>query len=70
MKSYYYSVQSRIWINKVQLSKAEQADKDYYASLTPERRLEIVQELREIAYKFGYEDRKRLRRILSVVTQT
>jgi len=49
-----------MWFKKVHLSQADQADRHYYASLTPERRLEIVQELREIAYKFGYEDRKRL----------
>jgi hypothetical protein len=59
-----------MWLKKVRLSQADQADRNYYASLTPERRLEIVQELREIAYKFGYEDRKRLRRVLRVVKQT
>jgi hypothetical protein len=58
-----------MWLKKVRLSQADQADRNYYASLTPERRLEIVQELREIAYKFGYEDRKRLRRVLTVVKQ-
>ena len=58
-----------MWFKKVRLSQADQADRNYYASLTPERRLEIVQELREIAYKFGYEDRKRLRRVLTVVKQ-
>ena len=58
-----------MWFKKVRLSQADQADRNYYASLTPERRLEIVQELREIAYKFGYEDRKRLLRVLTVVKQ-
>jgi len=58
-----------MWFKKVRLSQADQADRNYYASLTLERRLEIVQELREIAYKFGYEDRKRLRRVLTVVKQ-
>ena len=58
-----------MWLKKVRLSQADQTDRNYYASLTPERRLEIVQELRKIAYKFGYEDRKRLRRVLTVVKQ-
>ena len=62
-------MKSRIWIKKVRLSEADQADRDYYASLTPEQRLVIVQELREIAHKFGYEDRKRLRRVLGIVKQ-
>jgi hypothetical protein len=57
------------WFRKVRLSEAEKADRDYYASMSPERRLEIVQELREIADRLGYEDPKRLRRVLRVVKQ-
>jgi len=45
-------------------------DKKYYLSFTPQKRLEMLQELRERIYKLkDYEDRKGLRRVYRIVKQ-
>ena len=62
----------KIWINKVNSFKeAEEFDRKYYARMTPEERLSIVQELREIHFKFLNPDSKpRLQRVIKVVQMT
>ncbi len=58
--------------------EAEEFDRNYYVQMTPEERLNIVQELREFYFKFNKENlkglnknasRKRLRRVIKVVQQ-
>lgn len=60
---------NRIWYKKISLSESALADKKYYDSLSAEQRLSIVQELREMAGKFGYESPKRLRRVFRIIKQ-
>lgn len=55
------------WVKKVDLNQADIEDKKYYRSLSPEERLDIVQELREQWIKIKNEDRKRLQRILRII---
>lgn len=67
----------RVSVNKARSFKeAEEFDRKYYAKMTPEERLSIVQELREIYLKFPqkgrkgvlrYANRARLRRVVRVV---
>ncbi len=67
----------KIWINKAKnFKEAEDFDRKYYAQMTPEERLSIVQELREIYLKFPkrnqkgankYASGKRLRRVIKVI---
>ncbi len=62
----------KIWIKKCNSFRAsEEFDRQYYARMSPEQRLEIVQFLREIYYKFNRqyksEDRKRLRRVVKII---
>ena len=64
----------RIWVNKAKSFKeAEEFDRKYYNQMTPEERLSIVQELREMYLKFSrkgaskYASRKRLRRVIKVI---
>ena len=45
-------------------------DKEYYKALTPEQRLDIVEDLRLSAGKFLYEYPARFRRIIRVTQQT
>ena len=59
----------KIWFKKLKLSEAEKSERDYYSSLTAEEKLQVVQELREMIGKFGYESRKGLRRVLRVIKQ-
>lgn len=65
----------KIWIHKAKSFKdAEEFDRKYYAEMTPEERLSIVQELREMYLKFPsskrtvkHESRKGLRRVIKIV---
>lgn len=64
----------RIWINKARSFKeAEEFDRKYYARMTPEQRLNIVQELRDNYFKFlekgsaKHASRKRLRRVIKII---
>ena len=67
----------KIWVNKAKSFKeAEDFDRIYYAQMTPQERLNIVQELREIYFKFrrskskgpnNYASRKRLRRVVRII---
>lgn len=61
----------KIWINKAgSFNEVEKFNKDYYLAMSRIERLEIVQFLREIYYKFGRgknENRKRLRRFIKIV---
>ncbi len=64
----------KIWINKAESFKdAEQFDIDYYLGMNNKERLETVQFLREIYFKFNRkknnENRKRLRRIVRFIKQ-
>ena len=63
-------VEGRVWARKLRIAEAERAEREYYAAMSPEQRLEVVQELRELASRFGYESRKGLRRLLTVVKRT
>lgn len=55
------------WVKKVDLNQADIEEVKYYRSLSPEERLDIVQELREQWIKIKNEDRKRLQRILRII---
>lgn len=55
------------WVKKVKLNRADIEDEKYYRSLSPEERLDIVQELRERWLKINNEDRKRLRKVLRII---
>lgn len=57
--------------------EAEKFDRRYYAKMSVEKRLSIVQELREMHLKLfisrkerSYANRKRLRRVSRVIQQT
>ena len=62
-----------VWIRKVNsFEEAQYMDKQYYLSMSPKKRLEIVQTLREEYYKISkgnkkHENRKRLRRVIKVI---
>lgn len=60
----------KMWYKKVSFSEAEESEREYYLSLSPEERLNILQELREMNEKFGHEGRKGLRRVLRVVKRS
>ncbi len=52
--------------------EAEASDKEEYLRMTPAERIELMQHLREMSYKFSFtgkknEDRKRLRRVIKVI---
>ncbi len=67
----------KIWVNKANnFKEAEEFDRKYYAQMTPEERLSIVQELREIYLKFPkknqkgpnkHASRKRLQRVVKII---
>ena len=67
----------KIWVNKANSFKeAEEFDRKYYAQMTPEERLNIVQELREIYFNFSKNRpkglqknarRERLRRVIKII---
>jgi hypothetical protein len=64
----------KIWMHKSHsFEEADEFDKDYYSSMGPEERLETVQFLREMYFKFKGpyqdEDRKRLRRTIKIIQQ-
>ena len=64
----------KIWINKAKSFKdAEQFDIEYYSGMSNKERLETVQFLREIYYKFNRknnnENRKKLRRTIRFIKQ-
>lgn len=60
---YAEAVNPKVWVKKVPLAQAERSEQEYYASLSAEQRLEIVQQLREMIHKFGHERGKGLRRV-------
>ncbi len=59
----------RIWVKKSNSFKsASQLDTNYYLSMSPSKRLETMQFLREIALKLKNEkNRERLRRVIKIV---
>ena len=58
----------RIWINKAKSFKeAEEFDRKYYAQMTPEERLRIVQELREMYFKFARVRSRKLQRVIKII---
>lgn len=63
----------KIWIKVFNnFKQAEKSDEDYYAKMTPVERLETMQFLRELAYKFKgeeHEGRTRLRRVIKIIQQ-
>ena len=69
----------KIWIHKSHSFKeANEFDREYYFKMTPKERLNIMQELREMYYKFSkpfkgpkakYGYRKRLQRVIKVIPQ-
>lgn len=64
----------KIWIRKsASYKEAEEFDREYYLKMTPSERLDIMQYLREIYYKFGRKKktngRARLRRVLKIIKQ-
>ena len=60
-------MESKFWYKKVRLCEAEEVEKDYYSSLSIQERLHTVQVLREMIDKFGYENRKGLRRVFRII---
>ena len=63
----------KIWVNKCESFKeAHKFDSQYYQSLTPEERLDIVQYLRLNQYKMDNKNarRERLRRSITIIQQT
>ncbi|MEI6634415.1 MAG: hypothetical protein WCP22_11460 [Chlamydiota bacterium] len=64
----------KIWVHKAKsFADAAKFDRLYYAGLSPEARLDIVQMLREEHFKIHralpYENGKRLRRVLTIIEQ-
>lgn len=63
----------KIWIRKFNsFEEAEEFDTEYYRAMTKMERLETMQYLREIFYKFKapfkkYESRKGLRRVIRII---
>ncbi len=64
----------KIWVHKAgSFQEAEEFDRKYYAQMTPEERLNIVQELREIDFNFPrkgpskYANRRRLQRVIKII---
>ncbi len=62
----------KIWINKARSFKEmEEFDREYYFRMSPEQRLDIIQQLREMYRKNQKrnrrENRTRLRRIVKVI---
>lgn len=62
-----------IWVHKAKsFAEAIEYDRRYYAAMTPEARLEIVQMLREEyfrVHRVPHENGKRLRRVLTIIEQ-
>jgi hypothetical protein len=64
----------RAWIHKAKsFREAEEFDLNYYASMSPSKRIETVQYLRESWLRFGRNKhgngRKRLRRVFRIIKQ-
>ena len=64
----------RAWIHKVKsFREANKFDFDYYANMSPSKRLETVQYLRETWLRFGRNkhgnSRKGLRRVFKIIKQ-
>lgn len=64
----------KIWVHKTNSFKsAEEFDEEYYFNMNSTQRLETMQFLREIYFKFNKnrknEDRKGLRRAIKVIQQ-
>ena len=63
----------RIWVNKAKgFTEAAAFDYEYYAAMTPEERLDIMQRLREAYFKLKREGKKhdgaaRLRRHVTII---
>ena len=66
----------KIWVHKSKnFKEAEEFDREYYRQMTPEERLSIVQELREMYFKFTkakgnkyiYASGKRLQRVIKII---
>jgi len=62
----------KIWVKKSSSFKAARRfDMEYYLSMSPAERLETMQFLREIAFKFKsglrYEKGRRLQRVISIL---
>jgi hypothetical protein len=63
----------RVWVKKLKSFKlSEQFNLDYYLSMSPQERLEIMQFLREMVFKFKKDmkhgkGRKGLRRIIKII---
>jgi len=66
------SVVKKVWIHKTDSFKAaDKFDEEYYLNMTSKERLEIMQMLREIYYKFSQgkkrENRKGLQRSIKII---
>lgn len=64
----------KTWIKKFSsFKKAQEADRRYYARLSPAERLDIIQFLRESYFRmkglFKHDGRSRLRRSIKIVQQ-
>ena len=63
----------KIWVKKFKsFEEAEEADKKYYANMSPEERLATMQFIRESYFKMvgiKHDGRKRLRRVFKIVKQ-
>lgn len=56
-------------IKKLTFQEAEKEDIEYWKSKTPEEKLDALQHLREIYYKFKNESRKRFQRVYHIIKQ-
>lgn len=56
-------------VKKLTFDEAEKEDIEYWKSKTPEEKLEVVQNLREIYYKFKNESRKGFQRVYRIIKQ-
>ena len=69
----------KIWVNKPKsFEEAQEFDKKYYENMTPQQRLSIIQELREMDFNFPknrkrasipHASRRRLQRVVKIVKQ-
>jgi len=64
----------KIWMKKSgSFREAEEFDQEYYLKMTPEERIDTMQFLREIYYKFGKEKKRkgrtRIQKVIKIIKQ-
>lgn len=56
-------------VKKMTFDEAEKEDIEYWKSKTPQEKLEALQNLREVYYKFKNESRKGFQRVYRIIKQ-